>query len=86
VRIDAGTGTVAKGALWTEEALPIESVLWGLLQTELPRNKVASKYSSPDAVAKAVLPEAEELTLQIGGNASVGQGRVRMISCYKEEE
>lgn len=31
VRIDENTGTVADGALWTEEALPAESLLWSVV-------------------------------------------------------
>lgn len=86
VRIDAGTKTVAKGALWTEEALPVETILWSLLQTETPHMKDApTDLSSPNAVANEVLPHGKDLLVQLGGNASVGQGRVRLIRTKKDE-
>jgi CRISPR-associated protein Cmr4 len=74
VRLEAETKTVARGALWTEEALPVESVLTGLLAcTPVTR--------APEGSAKELLAYAEELTsraVQIGGKASVGRGVCRL--------
>ena len=75
VRLEAETKTVAKGALWTEEALPVESVLTGLLAC----TPVATR--APAGSAKELLAYAEKLTsaaVQIGGKASVGRGVCRL--------
>jgi CRISPR-associated protein Cmr4 len=39
VRIDSETGTVAHGALWTEEALPAETLLWSALEVTDERKR-----------------------------------------------
>jgi CRISPR-associated protein Cmr4 len=68
VRIDSNTRTVAERALWTEENLPAEAILWGGLN--LGRN-------TKDANAKLTLdPFKIVQRLQLGGNASIGNGQV----------
>jgi CRISPR-associated protein Cmr4 len=67
-RIDGDTRTVAKGALWTEEALPAESVLSGML--------VVTPVRATDT-ADELLKHVRSLcrgTVQLGGKASVGRG------------
>lgn len=74
VRIDQSTGAVAKGQLWTEEALPAESVLASLVwvdKVRLPgatttQEELLGRYCS-----------AEIPSIQIGGKATVGRGLVR---------
>lgn len=74
VRLNAETKTVEKGALWTEEALPVESVLTGLIAcTPVTR--------APPATAEELLKYAEKLAeraVQVGGKASVGRGVCRL--------
>lgn len=82
VRIDARSRTVAKGALWTEESLPPESILIGLLVAEHSRRRVRGREGvpvemNPDAVLDFAL--GEERILQFGGKATVGRGRCRML-------
>lgn len=74
-RIDPDTGTVAKGALWTEEALPVESILAGLLVATPVR--VGDRTPSPDDLLTPVR-ELSRRTLQVGGNATIGRGLCRM--------
>ncbi len=79
IRIDERTKTVAQGALWFEENIPTESILYGVLAASSPWNT-----SPPDDLTGAaeVLEQIEELTghtLQFGGNATVGRGLSRMI-------
>jgi CRISPR-associated protein Cmr4 len=72
-RLDPETKTVERGALWTEEALPIESLLVGVVMA----TPVAPKRGAVAPDAKELLTYVEELTkgtLQIGGKASVGRG------------
>lgn len=77
IRIDDETGTVAKGALWYEENLPAESVLWGLLGIG-PGRKPAC--GADDAAARFRGGVGEGKLLQIGGKATVGRGLVRFLA------
>ena len=75
VRLDSETRTVAKGALWLEESLPPESLLLGLLAADRSRKK------DFEMTAREVLDFAlaNETVLQLGGKATVGRGRCRMV-------
>lgn len=74
VRLKEGTRTVAKGALWYEENLPAESILWGVVACDRSfRNNVELSASQ----LLALLPADQEL--QIGGKATVGRGRCRWL-------
>ncbi len=74
-RIDPETGAVAKGALWTEEALPVESILVGLLRATPVA--VGGAVPSPEELLDPVR-ELSKAPLQVGGNASIGRGLCRM--------
>ena len=79
IRIDESTKTVAQGALWFEENIPAESILYGVLAASSPWGA-----SPPDGLTGAVevLKHIEELagyTLQFGGKATVGRGLSRMV-------
>jgi CRISPR-associated protein Cmr4 len=73
VRIKADTKTVAEGALWTEEALPVESVLSGLLAA----TPVNARDNKPGALFEHVAKLSTN-AMQVGGNASVGRGLCRV--------
>lgn len=75
IAIDDETGTVRKGALWYEENLPAESVLWGIYAVSESRDKTAP--ASADELAGKLT--AERL-LQLGGKAGVGRGLTRFLS------
>ncbi|MFQ3582161.1 MAG: type III-B CRISPR module RAMP protein Cmr4 [Chloracidobacterium sp.] len=79
VRIDDETKTVAKGALWTEESLPAETILMGLIQCEriYKSNGFRDDSLSPEQLLADFA--TEPLTLQIGGKATVGRGQVRVV-------
>lgn len=71
ISIDAATKTAAHGALWYEEAIPAESIFSApLLAT--PRGDVSS-----DDLYGLVVNHLKEI-VQIGGNASVGRGLMRV--------
>lgn len=85
-KIDNATGTVARGALFTEEYLPAESVLYSLvLASPIFKGKQDEKgiFNQPDRPEKEEeliwqffkggLPEV----MQLGGNATIGKGIVR---------
>jgi len=76
IRIDRDTRVVMNGALWTEENLPAESVLWGVLGVSASRNK-DNKKTAEELVT--LLPIGKELSLQIGGKHTVGRGLCRLL-------
>ena len=75
ISIDRNTRIVKKGALWSEENLPAESVLWGVIGISKSRDKTNDK--SAEDLAK-LLPK-DEVTLQIGGKHTVGRGLCRLV-------
>lgn len=75
VRLDEKTRTVAPGALWLEESLPPESLLIGLLAADRSRRRGVNM--TPDDVLDFALT-GEEI-LQLGGKATTGRGRCRIV-------
>lgn len=76
VRIDDETKTVAEGALWTEESLPAETILMGVVSCD----RIFGR-NGKEITANGLLDQFADktLTLQIGGKATVGRGQVRCI-------
>jgi len=83
IRIKENTRTVAKGALWYEENLPAETILWGITGCDRSRNTAFSKQSLEllEMFAKEMLGDSE-VNLQVGGNATVGRGNIRLIFSF----
>jgi len=87
-KINDDTGTVQQGALWYEEYLPADSVLYTLVLASDPFTKQGNPQD-----AKAVmdffadgLGRASHI-LQLGGNATIGKGLVRMqLMDFTEQE
>ncbi len=73
VKIDDDTKTVVGGALWTEESLPAETILMGMVQCDRVFQKDVQAAELLNKFAK------DELKLQIGGKATVGRGQVRCV-------
>lgn len=76
VKIDDETKTVADGALWTEESLPAETILAGVIKCDRVfggDGKDITPTGLLDKFAK------DSLTLQLGGKATVGRGQVRCV-------
>ena len=76
IAIDHETGTVRTGALWYEENLPAEAVLWGVYA--LSASNSSDDPLSMDQLAQS-LPSSDTL-LQLGGKTGVGRGLVRFLS------
>lgn len=76
VRIDDDTKTVATGALWTEESLPAESILAGIIQCD----RIFGR-NGEDITPSGLLDRfaKDTLTLQIGGKATIGRGQMRCV-------
>lgn len=82
VRIDDDTKTVAKGALWTEESLPTETILAGIVQCERVFGARGDMNGKDLGINEETLLEkfaSKTLHVQIGGKATVGRGRVRVV-------
>jgi CRISPR-associated protein Cmr4 len=79
IKIDNRTGTVQDGALFTEEYLPSESVLYSLISTanEFTKRPEAEKLTS-DSAMQAVKDTLTKISIfQLGGNATLGKGVLR---------
>jgi CRISPR-associated protein Cmr4 len=76
VKIKDDTKTVQDGALWTEESLPAESILMGVIQCDRVFGQKGSGIT-PETLLNRFAQDA--LTLQIGGKATVGRGQVRCL-------
>ncbi len=90
IKIDQETGTVQKGALWYEEYLPSDSILYSLTLTSPifqadDNNKGIFKLTEQEQTEN--LDESEKVmefledglpaVIQLGGNATIGKGIVR---------
>lgn len=74
IKIDRNTRIVAQGALWTEENLPCETVLWGVFGVSEARDQSGK---SAENVSELLLKQ--ELPIQIGGKHTVGRGLCRLL-------
>lgn len=77
IAVDPDKGTVRKGALWYEENLPAESVMWGVYAIS-DSNKPNDKGSESD-LNEAFSTDLNGL-LQLGGMAGVGRGLTRFLA------
>jgi len=93
-KISPKTGTVERGALWTEEYLPQDTVLYSVLMFTCLRSKDEEKKKKaklwaedPEEEAKLVykfFKSTVPRVIQIGGNQTIGKGLVR-VKFLKEE-
>ena len=82
-KINPETGTVQSGALFTEEYLPAETVMYSLALTTPIFNKDKSIFAKTDAQKEEerVMDFFEKgipAVIQIGGNATIGKGIVKV--------
>jgi CRISPR-associated protein Cmr4 len=75
IRIDPSTGTAAEGALWTEEFLPPESMIYALVGVNLPDPLPAGIKDAPGLIdwVRRLVPG----TIQVGSGRTLGHGIVR---------
>lgn len=73
-KINNETGTVQDGALFTEEFLPSESILYTLVMTAAEFKKNGDGMD--EAKVKSFISEMPEI-IQVGGNATLGKGIIR---------
>lgn len=74
VQLDSGTKTVAEGGLWTEEYLPVDTLLYAPLTASDPRNKA-------ELDANSILQKVQQLKFNrivLGGDETIGRGIVAL--------
>ena len=76
VRIDDDLKTVKRGQLWNEESLPAETILAGLVCCDRVYARQSNGITAGDLVREFA---TSTLSLQIGGKATIGRGRVRCV-------
>ncbi|MCB9524020.1 MAG: type III-B CRISPR module RAMP protein Cmr4 [Myxococcales bacterium] len=76
VALESDSKTAKNGQLWTEETLPVESVLVALVAARPNGNSrnAAPKHDLFGELNKLV----QDRSIQLGGNATVGQGRCQI--------
>lgn len=78
IAIDAQTKTVKDGALWYEESLPPETLMYVPVSATASRRK-GSELKAPEVLSKLVeLLGKEQAWLQLGGNETTGMGWCRV--------
>lgn len=77
VRIDQESKTVAQGALWTEELLPAETLLYtvGLMEASHQHENGRPKFLAKDLM-KVFGEKVHNKRLQLGGDSTLGRGWV----------
>lgn len=74
-KIDNTTGTVQDGALFTEEYLPTDSVMYALVMASKEYSSRAGTMT--DQQVMEFYSEYQPEIFQLGGNASIGKGLLR---------
>lgn len=74
IKLEDDSKTVQDGALWYEESLPTESVLYSLVLASASRKKGAAHTAEQVMQHVALLTKS---LLQLGGKATVGRGLCR---------
>lgn len=88
IRVAEDTKTVAQGALWYEEALPTESILYGLTAASNISAKGIKEGSTrlamkADELLDVVAQIPNDKMVQLGGKATVGRGVCRLRMSVK---
>ena len=76
VKISDDTKTVQNGMLWTEESLPAETILAGVVACDRVFGR-DGRDVTPEGLLGTFA--TKPLNLQIGGKATVGRGQVRCV-------
>jgi len=76
VRINPKTGTVDEGALWTEELLPSESLMWSVIMISAGRGQKRREATALEQRFSTRLETRRRVCL--GGDRTVGRGLVAL--------
>ncbi len=90
-KIDPNTGTVIGGALFTEEYLPTESVMYALIlaaptfiKEEKNKGIFKDKMTNEASTVMQFFKDGLRDVVQIGGSATIGKGLVRTVFNYQK--
>ena len=72
IRIEDETKTVARGALWTEENLPADTLLYSTIYANTPTMPNGNVKTADDVLTFIQNLKLERV--QLGGNETVGRG------------
>ena len=75
IKMEDDSKTVAKGGLWYEEALPAETILYGLVVAQ----QVGKNGLSPAVALNKIADLAQGEAIQFGGSATIGRGLCRLM-------
>jgi CRISPR-associated protein Cmr4 len=75
---DDGSKTVESGALWTEEALPVDTLLYAPLYATRPRGGGKHRLVNGKEVINHASKSLNERRIQLGGNETIGRGLVSL--------
>jgi CRISPR-associated protein Cmr4 len=78
IRLEPTTKTVQEGALWTEEALPVETILGSVVTAVPVKQRETGQTPEASDLLSHTRKLAESNPIQLGGNASVGRGLCRV--------
>ncbi|NJE10067.1 type III-B CRISPR module RAMP protein Cmr4 [Thermococcus sp. MAR1] len=79
IRINPNTGTVDEGALWYEEFLPADTLLYSIILVNDPRKKIDNGKNALNASKLAEnLKSKLSGFIQLGGDETVGKGFVKI--------
>lgn len=88
IRIDYKTGTVAEGALFYEENVPAETIFYNFISYHKPKKEAEGKLEIKltETGVKDFIEENVDKVLQVGGNATIGQGMIQRVPVLSKEE
>jgi CRISPR-associated protein Cmr4 len=82
VRLDSATKTVQQGALWTQEALPSDTLLMSAVIARPTRSSTIKNgngmYSAQDVISWLHNPDVIPSRIQLGGDETTGSGMVAL--------
>lgn len=82
IKLDDETKTVEGGGLWTEEHLPVDTLLYSPLVATAPRKakkeNPPNDLNSAETVLKFVAKHLDRQRIQLGGDETVGRGIVAL--------
>lgn len=78
IRLDEDARSVAKGALWYEEALPAEAILTGVVYARSVTSRSMTIGAKEALTSFEALVRAQK-AVQLGGKATVGRGVCRLV-------
>jgi len=78
VRLETATKTVAEGALWTQEMLPADTLMYSAVIVRKPRKHVSKLETPEEVIGWLKEPKNISTRIQLGGDETTGAGMVAL--------